>query len=155
MNDNTSDAFQHARLAGSGAGPDAQVQDSAEDLKAKACRVIELLAKGHFEDAEKMLHPEVRWWVIGQGDMSYRRLRDLSEATEGRLAIRNVKFIAALAEGETVAIEAVGEMAFPDGRPYRNAYSIIVKFKDGLVLEMREYFDTDYALKIFGSDLYE
>lgn len=138
-----------------GRGEEVSMQDAAQEKKAIACRLIAALTKGEYETAERMLHPDVRWWVIGQGEMSYERLRELSEKTEGGLAIRNVNFIDVIAEGNTVSVEAAGDMAFPDGRPYRNVYSIIVKFKDGLVIEMREYFDTDYALKIFGGTLYE
>jgi|GEM_PF-2544638 len=128
------------------------MEDTTQDIKDEARKLLTLMSQSRFDEARTMLHPDIRWWVVGQGYMSFERLVEISDATEGHLSVRDIRFTAAIAEGSMVAIEAVGEMAFPDGRPYRNTYSFLIKFQDRLVIEMREYFDTDYALKIFGSD---
>ena len=60
-----------------------------------------------------------------------------------------------VAEGNKVCIEAVGDMKLRDGRNYRNTYHHVVEFEDGLIVSIREYFDTAYVKEMFGQHLYE
>lgn len=126
-----------------------------DELREKACRAMTLLATGSFADADAMFDPDAIWWIIGQGEMSHARVRELAEKTEGPLAIRRLNIIGTVAEGDKVAVEAVGDMSFPDGRRYANTYHHMIEFRGDLIVRLREYFDTLYVRDVFGPDLYD
>src|SRR5690606_14867986 len=97
--------------------------DSAERrerLRAIACRAMVALAEGRFDIADPLFHSDASWWIIGQGTLSHARVRALAEQTESHLAIRRLKIIDTIAEGDRVSVEARGLMAFADGRTYEN-----------------------------------
>jgi ketosteroid isomerase-like protein len=129
----------------------AQRQD---ELREKACSVMIALADNRFADADAMFHPDAVWWIIGQGELSHARVRELAEKTEGPLTVKGLKIIGTVAEGDKVAVEAVGAMAFADGRTYENTYHHMIEFRGDRIIRMREYFDTHYVRKVFGEDVY-
>ncbi len=126
-----------------------------DELREKAVRVMIALAEGTFADADPMFHPNAVWWIIGQGELSHARVRELANETEGPLTVRKLHILGTVAEGDKVCVEALGEMAFPDGRPYANTYHHMIEFQGDLIIRMREYFDTHYVRETFGEDVYE
>jgi ketosteroid isomerase-like protein len=125
-----------------------------EELRAKACHVMMALADGRFAEADTMFYPDARWWIIGQGELSHARVRALADKTEGLLSVRGIRIIGTVAEGDKVAIEAVGEMKFPDGRRYENTYHHVIEFRGDRIIQFREYFDTQYVREVFGKNIY-
>jgi len=65
---------------------------------------------------------------------------------EGRKAIPQ-RFIA---EGDHVAVEAVGDMRTKAGVPYNNEYCLIYRLKDGKIVEIREYCDSTLTEAVLG-----
>jgi uncharacterized protein len=65
---------------------------------------------------------------------------------EGRRTIAH-RFIA---DGDHVVVEAVGEMKTKAGVPYNNDYCLIYRFKDGKIVEIREYCDSVLTEKVLG-----
>jgi ketosteroid isomerase-like protein len=126
-----------------------------DELREKACSVLMALAANDFAKADAMFHPDAVWWIIGQGELWHARVRELAEKTEGPLSVHGLRIIGTVAEGNKVAVEAVGEMAFPDGRPYANTYHHVIEFRGDRISKMREYFDTHYVRQVFGQDLYD
>ena len=53
-------------------------------------------------------------------------------------------------DGETVFVEARGDMDLVDGRPYANLYVWRLKVEDGRVAHIREYFNPVTAAQAFG-----
>lgn len=47
-----------------------------------------------------------------------------------------------VADGDNVVVEARGDMRLKDGEKYDNEYCLIYRFKDGKIVEMREYCDS-------------
>jgi uncharacterized protein len=131
------------------------VASRQDELRDKACKVMIALAEGEFADADAMFHPDAMWWIIGQGELTHARVRDLAEKSEGELSIRKLKIIGTVAEGDKVAVEARGDMTFPDGRRYANTYHHVLEFKGDKIIAMREYFDTLYVRDVFGPNLYD
>lgn len=123
-------------------------------LRAIMCDAMTALAEGRFADADRHFDPDATWWIIGQGDLSHQRVRELAEKTEGPLAVRTLDIIGTVAEDDKVAVEARGAMVFPDGRTYRNAYHHVARFEGERIVAMHEYFDTLYVRDVFGADLY-
>jgi ketosteroid isomerase-like protein len=52
------------------------------------------------------------------------------------------------AEGDRVAVEINGEAMHASGATYNNQYHFLLIIKDGKILELKEYMDTQLAAKI-------
>ena len=52
------------------------------------------------------------------------------------------------AEDERVAVEISGEAIHASGETYDNQYHFLLRIKDGKILELKEYMDTQLAAKI-------
>lgn len=52
------------------------------------------------------------------------------------------------AEGERVAIEAEGRGTHANGRAYHQHYHFLLVIRDGKVMQMKEYFDTEHAREV-------
>ena len=52
------------------------------------------------------------------------------------------------AEDERVAVEISGEAIHASGEKYNNQYHFLLRIKDGKILELKEYMDTQLAAKI-------
>lgn len=61
-----------------------------------------------------------------------------------------VTFGQVTAEGDRVALEAQTKGTLPDGRVYTNAYHYLFTFRDGKVLSVKEYMDTQAAAEFFS-----
>ena len=53
-----------------------------------------------------------------------------------------------VAENDYVAAEVEGSAIHVSGKPYNNKYHFLLKIKDGEILELREYMDTQLAAKV-------
>ena len=54
-----------------------------------------------------------------------------------------------IAEGPWVAVEAESYAELHNGRIYRNRYHLLVEVRDGKVLRIKEYMDTQHAFVTF------
>ena len=61
-----------------------------------------------------------------------------------------VSFGAATAEGDRVALEAETRGTTPDGRVYTNVYHYLFTFRDGKIVRVKEYMDTQAAAEFFS-----
>ena len=52
------------------------------------------------------------------------------------------------AENERVAVEISGKAIHASGETYNNQYHFLLRIKDGKILELKEYMDTQLAAKI-------
>ena len=52
------------------------------------------------------------------------------------------------AEGDRVAVEAVGEGPHVSGVTYRNEYHFLFTWRDGELLELKEYMDTEAVTEV-------
>jgi uncharacterized protein len=78
-------------------------------------------------------------------------LRDLygvvRERTTGLRKTIPLRFIA---DGDTVVIEARGEMMSKAGVPYNNEYCLIYRLRDRKIVEMTEYQDSTLCERVLG-----
>src|SRR3546814_12556552 len=63
---------------------------SDPNLREIACKTMIALAEGDFAKADANFHPDAQWWIIGQGDLSHSRVRELAEQTEGPAMLRQL-----------------------------------------------------------------
>ena len=54
-----------------------------------------------------------------------------------------------IAEGDSVAVQAESFATHVSGKPYNNKYLFLMRFRDGKLIEMTEYLDTELAGKFF------
>ncbi len=113
---------------------------SLEDNKAVVRRYVQAVIDGDAEAIDKLQHPDVKWWVIGVGDMDRETYMQGVRTALLAASKRSVIITGMTAEGDRVAWEAKGEMVFPD-RIYRNDYHQLYVIRDGLIAEGREYMD--------------
>lgn len=52
------------------------------------------------------------------------------------------------AEGDRVAVEASSEGLHVSGRPYKNHYHFLLTWRDGELVELKEYMDTELATDV-------
>jgi ketosteroid isomerase-like protein len=62
-----------------------------------------------------------------------------------KLHVKNI-----IAEADQVVVEATGEARTKDGLSYNNLYCIVLKLRDGVIVQLREYMDTELTKQVFG-----
>ena len=55
-----------------------------------------------------------------------------------------------IAEGDYVVAQTSGTAETLDGRPYNNTYCWIMKLRDGKIVEVTEFMDTELVTSVFG-----
>ena len=55
-----------------------------------------------------------------------------------------------VAEGDTVAMETESYGDHVSGKPYNNFYHMVVKFKDGKIILLKEYLDTELVTDVLA-----
>jgi ketosteroid isomerase-like protein len=53
-----------------------------------------------------------------------------------------------IGEGDCIAAEAESYGRHASGKIYNNHYHFLYRFKDGLILEMKEFFDTEHSIEV-------
>lgn len=108
------------------------------------------------DEAIAMLGADATWWVLGNpekikvaGVRDRDRVRKLLE-TVRRGFPEGVTFIVdgVTAEGGRVAIEARGLARLANGGFYNNQYHFLIEVRDGHVMRIREYLDTQHAYEV-------
>ena len=122
---------------------------NVEANKAVARLYMQAVVDGDIGTVEALQHPDVKWWILGFGDMD--RDTFVSAVKSGLIAAetRRAEITGLTAEGDRVAVEAWSEMVFPE-KIYRNQYHNLLVIRDGLIVEGREYMDTRAAAAAFG-----
>ena len=102
------------------------------------------------------LDEEVHWTISGTTPLSktYSGKRQLVEELlepfmenmEGPAEIRPENFIA---EGDFVAMQSTGSARTKSGIDYNNTYCHVFRFRDGKIVEVTEYLDTELVRAAF------
>ena len=130
---------------------------STEANKRTAIALLQASAVHDGEAFAALMHPDASYWVIGKphlfaysGEQSREQI--CAYMASPTIFVGGVKptIHTLTAEDDRVAIEAeiIGEL--PDGRVYTNVYHYLMWFKDGKVLRVKEYLDTQSAAEFFG-----
>ena len=62
----------------------------------------------------------------------------------------SIDLLRCINEGDTVIVEAIAEGRTADGRQYTSPFICIFETRDGLIVSMREYTDTQLAAAVFA-----
>lgn len=126
-----------------------------DELRTRATDCMHALFDNDWQTADGYFHPDANWWIIGQGTMPHARIREIATQLEGGHTYAKLTILNTVAEGNTVSVEAVGDMTLRDGRKYCNTYHHLIHFRDGKIIEFREYLDTHYLREVFGEQIYD
>jgi uncharacterized protein len=128
---------------------------NAEQNKALMRRIYTELERGNGRPFVEALADDVRWRIIGSTDWSgtwegkasvrAKLLDPLFAQFATRYRNRAIRLIA---EGDWVVIESRGEVITKSGKPYRNTYCNLFRLKEGRVVEINEYCDTELLSKV-------
>lgn len=55
-----------------------------------------------------------------------------------------------IAEGDYVVVQSRGTAETHDGRPYNNTYCHIIKIRNGQIVELTEFCDTELTASVYG-----
>jgi ketosteroid isomerase-like protein len=114
--------------------------------------------RGDTEGFLGQLADDVRWTnigstkysgaYIGKSDMTARLLGPLFGQLKAGIAatIHNM-----IAEADFVAVQLSGQSETKSGRPYNNTYCHVFTIRDGKIVEVTEYLDTELVTAVFGA----
>ena len=131
--------------------------DTLESNKAVVRRFWEAFSESRFDDALALLDPDATWWVAGSTDISgtYSKqqfselVAGVAEGTEAGIRMTPKHMTA---EGDRVAMEAESYGRMTNGKIYNNFYHLQHVLRDGKLVAVREYMDTQHVQDVFGGD---
>ena len=113
---------------------------------------------GDMDSCFSQLADDVKWTNIGSTPFSgtYAGKDVLIEKLLGPLFDRLKAGIFStvdniIAEGDFVVVQSCGSAETKDGRPYNNTYCHVFRFRNGKIVEVMEYFDTELTSTVFDS----
>ena len=105
---------------------------------------------GDVDECFGLLSDDFTYWSLqSRASIDKAALRHEIERRKSRADI-NLDFIQCFNDGESVVIEAVVDGKTTDGVHYSSPTVFIFETRDGLVVSLREYSDTQLAAEIFG-----
>ncbi len=113
-----------------------------------ALKFLDYMSEGNIQGFLSLYHPEASLWTSGNTLISGRYSREQIEASASAIYDafpKGLRFevTGVTAEGDRVAVEANSEGLHASGRVYRNLYHFLFEFRDGKVLCLKEYMDTE------------
>lgn len=116
-------------------------------------------ARGDMDRCFALLADDVTWTNIGttrfSGTYSGKKvlLEQLLEPLFGRLKGGISTTVERLtAEADVVVAQTTGTAETHDGVPYNNSYCQVMRIREGKIVEVKEYFDTQLTSSVFGDD---
>lgn len=136
---------------------------STEENKAIAFKFFERFTASDIEGALDTMTDDATWWIPGKKERSPsaglypkdkigRLFHRMVNALKGGL---KMTVVSCIAEGDHVALEVVSAGDLKNGRQYRQEYHMLMKFREGKIVSVREYLDTQHANDVWAAPLTE
>ena len=116
-------------------------------------------ARGDMDACFALLTDDVTWTNIGSTKFSgtYIGKQAIAEDLLGPLFSQLKAGISSqierlTAEGDIVVAQTSGTAETMDGTPYNNTYCPVIRIRDGLIADVKEYMDTALIDSVFGVD---
>jgi ketosteroid isomerase-like protein len=140
-------------LTGNGtASQDGGVTTPFDDPQAElAWMFLQCLSDGgDVDECFGLLSDDFTYWSLqSRASIDKAAMRQEVERRKSR-AEMNLDFIQCFNDGESVVIEAVTDGQTADGMRYDSPSVFIFETRDGLIVSLREYSDTQLAAQVFG-----
>ena len=129
---------------------------SVTDNKQRMTDFFDAGNRGDIDACAAMISDDVVWTNVGSAGLCgvYRGkaslMQDLLGPLFGQLkqGIRS-EIVRLTGEGDIVVAETRGTAETLAGQPYNNQYCQVVRFRDGLIVEVTEYCDTALVARTF------
>ena len=128
------------------------MSETSKNNKEIAIKFFEALSSGS-EAYLDFYNDDSVIWTAGDNDIGGTRTKkEIIDFAQGILAAfpTGISFniTGITAENERVAVEVSGEAIHSSGEAYNNQYHFLLTIKNGKILELKEYMDTQLAAKI-------
>ncbi|MEQ9464492.1 MAG: nuclear transport factor 2 family protein [Haliea sp.] len=112
-------------------------------------------SESRFDDALEMVADDGTWWVPGSGEGAGEYAKDEFAASIkgiGEYAPNGIRVTVSVltAEGDRVAMEAECYGKLANGKVYNNFIHVLHMIRDGKLVKIREYMDTQHVREVFG-----
>jgi ketosteroid isomerase-like protein len=105
---------------------------------------------GDVDECFALLSDDFSYWSLQSGEtVDKAGLRREFERRKRRVEM-NLDFLQCFNDGESVVIEALIAGQTTDGLHYESPAVFIFETRDGLIVSLREYADTQLAAQLFG-----
>ncbi|MBV8861268.1 MAG: nuclear transport factor 2 family protein [Mycobacterium sp.] len=105
---------------------------------------------GDLDECFGLLSDDFTYWsIVTRDSIGKAALRREVERRKRRLEL-SLDFIQCFNDGESVVIEAQADGETADGVVYDSPAIFVVETRDGLIVSLREYSDTQLAAQVFG-----
>lgn len=126
-----------------------------EDNKSLVKQFWVVFSESRFDDALALLSDDATWWVAGNTDLSgtYSKsefgqlVAGVGESAEADIEVKPTLLTA---EDDRVSMEATSYGMMKNGKLYQNIYHFMHIVRDGKILAVREYLDTEHVTEVFG-----
>ena len=104
---------------------------------------------GDVEEGFALLSDDFTYWsIVTRVEYDKQGLRDAFERRR-KVFETNIDLLRCVNEGETVVVEGQVDGATADGTQYESPFVCIFDTRDGLIVSVREYTDTQSLAKVF------
>ena len=128
-----------------------------EQNKQIACEFLAALGAHDAKRGSALLHDDLVYWTCGKPHLfPYAGQRNKAEfckyLASPSIFVGGARMtpLVLTAEDDRVSMTAESIGVTPNGRTYTNVYHYLFTFRDGKILEVREYMDTQAAAEFFG-----
>jgi hypothetical protein len=123
-----------------------------KENKEIAIRFFEALSSGSETYLDFYTDDSVIWTAGDNAIGGTRTKKEIVDFAQGILAAFpsgiTFKITGITAENDRVAVEVSGEAIHASGEEYNNQYHFLLTIKNGKIIELKEYMDTQLAAKI-------
>ena len=128
------------------------MNSKSEENKKIAVKFFDLLSSGSEEYLDFYCDDSIIW-TAGENAIGGKRSKEeIVEFAQGILAAfpNGIAFniTGITAEDDRVAVEVSGDAIHASGQAYNNKYHFLLIIRDGKIMELKEYMDTQLAAKI-------
>lgn len=129
---------------------------STDANKALVTSFWQAFSNAQYDQALDMLSDDATWTVMGNTALSGTYTKPefanlLAEVTASAPNGIRVTPSQLTAEADRVSVEAESYAEISNGKTYKNIYHFMMVCRDGKLVAIREYLDTEHVTEIFGS----
>ena len=153
----TSDDFDDGTLASIRNAPKGSELMSEDALRIRMQEIFAAMADNDLQPLFDAMADDIEWQWMGVNAWSrtFRGksavLGELFAGVEQSIGTSSVDVHHIHVDGEHVVVEHTGKSVTHDGRPYENRYCWVCRFREGALVELREYMDTQLVTDTFGT----
>lgn len=116
---------------------------------------FDTLSTGDQDTAFALVADGVCWWVPGalpfSGTKTKTEYRAIARSIQASFPLGfKLNVLSMIAEGDTIAAEVESHGVHANGRHYNNKYHFLVRVKAGVIVQVKEYMDTQHLAALIA-----